>query len=51
MAVFVEAISVIDRRPTVAVRFNGGWPAFLEAIPHQMGCHDNDLTRVDTDSS
>jgi len=51
MAVLVEAISVIVRRPAIDERFNGGWPAFLEAIPHQMGCHDNDLTRVDSDSS
>ena len=46
MAVLVEAISVIVRRPAIDERFNGGWPAFLQAIPNRMGCHGNDLARV-----
>lgn len=46
MAVLVEAISVIVRRPAIAERFKGGWPAFQRAIPNATGCHDDDLVRV-----
>ena len=46
MAVLVEAISVIVRRPAIAERFKGGWPAFQRAIPNATGCHDDDLARV-----
>ena len=46
MAVLVEAISVIVRRPAIAERFNGGWPAFQRAIPNATGCYDDDLARV-----
>lgn len=46
MAVLVEAISVIVRRPAIAHRFKGGWPAFQRAIPNATGCHDDDLARV-----
>ena len=46
MAVLVEAISVIVRRPAIAERFEGGWPAFQRAIPNATGCHDDDLARV-----
>lgn len=46
MAVLVEAISVIVRRPAIAERFRGGWPAFLDAIPNATGCYDDDLARV-----
>ncbi len=46
MAVLVEAISVIVRRPAIAERFRGGWPAFQHAIPNATGCHDDDLARV-----
>lgn len=46
MAVLVEAISVIVRRPAIAERFKGGWPAFQRAIPNATGCYDDDLARV-----
>lgn len=46
MAVLVEAISVIVRRPAIAERFRGGWPEFLDAIPNSTGCFDDDLVRV-----
>ncbi len=46
MAVLVEAISVIVRRPAIAERFSGGWPAFVRAIPNASGCYDDDLARV-----
>jgi len=46
MAVLVEAISVIVRRPAIAERFNGGWPAFLQAIPNRTGCLDKHIVRV-----
>ena len=46
MAVLVEAISVIVRRPAIDERFNGGWPAFLQAIPNQTGCLDKHIVRV-----
>ena len=46
MAVLVEAISVIVRRPAIAERFKGGWPAFQRAIPNATGCNDDDLARV-----
>ena len=46
MAVLVEAISVIVRRPAIDERFNGGWPAFLQAIPNRTGCLDKHIVRV-----
>lgn len=46
MAVLVEAISVIVRRPAIAERFKGGWQAFQSAIPNATGCNDDDLARV-----
>ena len=46
MAVLVEAISVIVRRPAIAERFKGGWAAFQQAIPNASGCYDDDLARV-----
>lgn len=46
MAVLVEAISVIVRRPAIAERFKGGWAAFQRAIPNATGCYDGDLARV-----
>jgi len=46
MAVFVEAISVIVRRPAIDERFKGGWPAFLQAIPNQAGCLDKHIVCV-----
>ena len=46
MAVLVEAISIIVRRPAIAERFEGGWPAFQDVIPNATGCYDADLVRV-----
>ncbi len=46
MAVLVEAISVIVRRPAIAERFQGGWPAFQHAIPNATCCYDDNLARV-----
>ena len=46
MAVLVEAISVIVRRDAIDRRFSGGWREFLNAVPNNTFCADEDLARV-----
>lgn len=46
MAVLVEALSVIVRRDAIDARFSGGWEGFLETIPNQTFCADEQLARV-----
>lgn len=46
MAVLVEAISVIVRRDAINKRFTGGWRGFLNVVPNNTLCADDDLARV-----
>ena len=46
MAVLVEAISVVVRRDAIRAKFSGGWPEFLECVPNDTLCSDDDLARV-----
>jgi len=46
MAVLVEAISVVVRRDSIDRLFSGGWDSFLETVPNQSFCTDDELTRV-----
>lgn len=46
MAVLVEAISVIVRRDAINKGFIGGWRGFLNAVPNNTLCADDDLARV-----
>jgi hypothetical protein len=46
VAVLVEATSLIVRVQTIHVRYPGGWSAFIEKIPNNTLCSDNDLARV-----
>lgn len=46
MAVLVEAISVIVRRDAINKRFTGGWRGFLNTVPNNTLCADDDLARV-----
>ena len=46
MAVLVEAISVVVRRDAIRAKFSGGWPEFLECVPNDTLCSDDDIARV-----
>jgi len=46
MAVLVEAISVIIRLSAINEKFSGGWNTFLDCIPNQTLCYDDELARV-----
>lgn len=46
MAVLVEGISVVVRYDAIDRRFAGGRRKFLEAVPNQTFCADDDLARV-----
>ena len=46
MAVLVEGISVIIRRKKIDEMFSGGWDAFIEDVPNQTLCADDELARV-----
>ena len=46
MAVLVEGISVIIRREVIEDKFPGGWEAFVEDVPNETLCADDQLARV-----
>lgn len=46
MPVLIEAISVIVRRDSIENRVAGGWNRFVETLPNQTLCADDDLARV-----
>ena len=46
MAVLVEGISVIIRRRVIEEKFPGGWDAFVEDVPNETLCADDELARV-----
>ena len=46
MAVLIEGISVVVRYDAIDRRFAGGRRQFLEAVPSQTFCADDDLARV-----
>jgi len=46
MAVLVEGISVIIKRKIIEAKFPGGWEAFVEDVPNETLCADNELARV-----
>jgi len=46
MAVLVEGISVIIRRKAIEEKFSGGWEAFVDDVPNQTLCADDELARV-----
>ena len=46
MAVLVEGISVIIRRKAIEEKFPGGWEAFVEDVPNETLCADDELARV-----
>ncbi len=46
MAVLVEAISVIVRRKSIEDKYPGGWQAFVEAVPNNTLCADDEIARV-----
>lgn len=46
MAVLVEAISVIVRREAIDELFPDGWGKFIEIVPNDTLCFDDELARV-----
>jgi hypothetical protein len=46
MAVLVEGISVIVRRDAIGQRHADGWPGFLNTVPNETLCADDELARV-----
>ena len=46
MAVLVEALSVIIRLAAIERVYEDGWSSFVELVPSQMLCADDDLARV-----
>ena len=46
MAVLVEGISVVVRRPRIAECYPRGWDEFLADVPNRTLCADPDLARV-----
>ncbi len=46
MAVLVEAISVITRVEAIMEAFSGDFEAFLEFVPNNTLCVDNEIARV-----
>jgi hypothetical protein len=46
MAVLVEAISVVVRRDAINGRFRGGWARFVDLVPNDTLCSDDQLARV-----
>ena len=46
MAVLVEGISVIIRRKAIEEKFPGGWEAFVDDVPNDTLCADDELARV-----
>ena len=46
MAVLIEGISVVIRADVLLAKFPGGWDAFMEIVPNQTLCADNEIIRV-----
>lgn len=46
MAVLVEALSVIVRRDSIDSYMTGGWSKFVDLVPNQTMCTDEELVRV-----
>jgi hypothetical protein len=46
MAALVEANSVIIRVQAIHDRYPGGWSAFIQEVPNQTLCSDNELARI-----
>jgi len=46
MTVLIEGISVIIKREVIEQRFPGGWQAFVNDVPNQTLCADDELARV-----
>ncbi len=46
MAVLVEALSVIVRRDAITKHVAGGWKKFVEIVPNNTLCFDDELARV-----
>jgi hypothetical protein len=46
MAVLIEAISVVLRRPAIERAFPGGWSHFVDFVPNETLCADGELVRV-----
>ena len=50
MAVLVEGYSVVVRRSAIDLRYDGGWPAFVAAVPTWLFAADKDLASVGFES-
>lgn len=46
MPVLLEALSVVIRAEALLTRFQGGWEAFVQAVPNRTLCADGHLARV-----
>lgn len=46
MAVLVEGISTIIRKEAININVKGGWNRFLNLVPNQTLCFDDQLARV-----
>jgi len=46
MPVLIEGISVVVRRDAIGRSFVGGWHGFLQLVPNQTLCYDDELARV-----
>lgn len=46
MAVLVEGISVIARRDRIKTNYRQGWAGFLEDVPNNTLCYDEEITSV-----
>lgn len=46
MAILIEGVCVVVRRPAIDLRFPGGWPGFVETAPEGALCADRDLARL-----
>ncbi len=46
MAVLIEAISVVVKRSSVDEKFDGGWQAFVDNVPNDTLCADDEIARI-----
>lgn len=46
MAVLVEAMSVIVSRNSIEEKYPGGWEAFVESVPNETLCADDEIARI-----
>ena len=46
MAVLIEGISVIIKRKSIEKKYSGGWDSFLNCIPNNTFCADDELVRI-----